>query len=108
MAGRAGDADYKGVFAHLIYILSDDFAKIFSRPSEKATKAKSMESGPQKIVHFLITIVFLRFKFSYILLSFQGLLLSLFPCDFEESPFLDLTSRFIIDRCRAIRMRQHA
>lgn len=52
LAGRTSDADYKGVFAHLIYILSDDFAKIFNRLSGKVTKAKTIESCTQKIAHF--------------------------------------------------------
>lgn len=56
MAGRTGDADYKGVFAHLIYILSDDFAKIFNRPSGKVTKARIKDNSIQKIIYFLLIV----------------------------------------------------
>lgn len=68
-----------------------------------------MEDETRRIAHVSFTVVIVwAFAFSYILTSFQGLLLRPFPCNLEESPLLDLVGRLVVDRCRAIRMCQHA
>lgn len=56
LAGRTGDAHYKGVFAHLIYILSDQFAKIFNRPSGKVTNRRTEDNRTRFIALFLLTV----------------------------------------------------